>query len=127
MRIATKAGVTALMSAAGVGWRDGKTKGSVDDVMAALKMTLALGLDVNAVNDRGETALHGAAIRGAKPIIEFLAANGANFLVRNKAGYTALDKAMGKGAALGEVRAPDEEVVALFKKFEDAQSTSAQN
>jgi ankyrin repeat protein len=124
-RIATKAGVNALMSAAGVGWRDGKTKGSVEEVLEALKMTIALGLDVNAANDRGETALHGAAQRGAKPIIDFLAANGANFLAKNKAGYTPLDKAMGKGAGLGEVRSPDEAVVALLQKYTEAQEAVA--
>jgi uncharacterized protein len=121
-RIATKAGVTALMSAAGVGWRDGKTRGTVEEVMEAMKLCMTLGFDVNSVNDRGETALHGAAVRGSKAIIEYLAANGARADLRNKSGYTPLDKAMGKGAAAGEIRAPDEEVVAIFKKLEAAQA-----
>jgi hypothetical protein len=46
---------------------------------------------------KGETALHGAAHRGADDITKFLVEKGANVNARNKRGFTPLDLAMGKG------------------------------
>jgi ankyrin repeat protein len=124
-RIATKAGITALMSAAGAGWRDGKTRGAEAEALEALKLCVELGLDVNAVSDRGETALHGAAARGANSIVQYLADHGANLAAKNKAGYTALDAALGKGAA--QVRAPNEATAELLRKLEAEQNRTASN
>ena len=62
---------------------------------------MSLGLDVNAATDKGETALHGAAHRGADIIAKYLIDNGANVNARNKRGFTALDLAMGKGGYAG--------------------------
>ncbi len=58
------------MVAAGVDlWNPGEDGGSTTDdepeALEAVKMLVELGNDVNAANDRGETALHGAAYRGA--------------------------------------------------------------
>jgi ankyrin repeat protein len=76
--IATFAGTTPLMAAAGVNWVFNQT---FDEGPAALleavELCHELGLDVNARNSMGLAAVHGAANRGSNDIIEFLAANGA--------------------------------------------------
>ena len=91
---------TALMVAAGVAWTD-HIKGTEAEALEAVKLCVSLGLDVNAATDKGETALHGAAHRGADTIAKYLIDNGANVKARNKRGFTALDLAMGKGGYAG--------------------------
>jgi ankyrin repeat protein len=51
---------------------------------------VALGADIDAVNDDGQTALHAAAYIGADTIIEYLASRGAKLDVMDKFGQTAL-------------------------------------
>ncbi len=46
--------------------------------------------DVGRADDRGYTALHGAALRGANPIVEFLAERGADLLAESNEGWTPL-------------------------------------
>jgi uncharacterized protein len=91
---------TALMVASGVAWTD-HIKGTEAEALEAVKLCVSLGLDVNAATDKGETALHGAAHRGADSITKYLVDNGANVKARNKRGFTALDLAMGKGGYNG--------------------------
>src|SRR5580658_168944 len=91
---------TALMVAAGVAWNDHIT-GTDAQALDAVKLCVSLGLDVNAATDKGETALHGAAHRGADSIAQYLIDQGANVKARNKRGFTALDVAMGKGGYNG--------------------------
>jgi ankyrin repeat protein len=84
---------TPLMVAAGVDmWNPGEDGGSAPDfepeALEAVKMLVELGNDVNAVNDRGETALHGAAYRGANSIVDYLVEKGAKLDVRSKQGWT---------------------------------------
>jgi ankyrin repeat protein len=67
------------------------------EFVEAIKLCLNKGADVNAVNDRGETAMHGAAVRGADLIVQFLADKGAKLDVKNKAGRTPYQLAMGIG------------------------------
>jgi ankyrin repeat protein len=96
---------TALMVASGVAWND-HIRGTEAEALEAVQLCVSLGLDVNAATDKGETALHGAAHRGADTIAKYLIDNGANVKARNKRGFTALDLAMGKGGyngGLGEV------------------------
>jgi ankyrin repeat protein len=87
----------ALMFAAGLGWRDGSPaapsydQGSPEDAVQAITLLLERGLDLNAANDNGETALHLAVInRGAPEIVKFLIAHGANLKAQNKRGQTPL-------------------------------------
>jgi ankyrin repeat protein len=55
-------GTTALMAAAGVGTRSpGEDAGTEDEVLEAMEVALSLGADLNAVDQHGETAMHGAA------------------------------------------------------------------
>jgi ankyrin repeat protein len=84
---------TPLMVAAGLDlWNPGEDGGSSPDqepeALEAVKMLVALGNDVNALNDRGETAMHGAAYRGAMTIVQYLADQGARLDVRSKQGWT---------------------------------------
>lgn len=84
---------TPLMVAAGVDmWNPGEDGGAGPDsepeALAAVKMLIELGNDVQAVNDRGETALHGAAYRGANSIAKYLVEQGAKLDVRSTQGWT---------------------------------------
>ena len=86
------------MFAAGVGYRDKNTRGTERDALEAVKILVDAGLDLHQVNTRGETALHGAADRGADTIVQFLVDHGAELNVKTKQGFTPLDVAMGKAS-----------------------------
>ena len=92
--LSTKTQTSALMLAAGVG------RGSTPEreALEAVKLCVKLGNDVNAIDDTGETALHGTAYRGndgSTTIIRFLVDNGAKLNVQNKFGWTPLAIAEG--------------------------------
>jgi len=77
---------------------------------------VSLGLDVNRAGARGETALHGAALRGADTIVQYLVDQGANLNAKSKAGFTPLDVAMGK-STLAQLPVPHDGTVALIRKL----------
>ena len=77
------------MFAAGVGYRDKNTRGSESDALEAVKVVIAAGLDIKQTNSRGETALHGAAVRGADTIVQFLVDQGAEAQREEQAGIHA--------------------------------------
>jgi len=85
---------TALMIAAGVGKRvggdedDTRERGTERDAIEAVKLCLARGVDVNAFNDNGDTALHGAT---GDALIRFLVEKGARVDAQNRAKQTPLD------------------------------------
>jgi ankyrin repeat protein len=114
--LVTKDDNTALMFAAGVGYRDKNTRGSERDALEAVKIFVDAGLDLRRVNARGETALHGAADRGADTIVQFLVERGAELNVKTKQGFTPLDVAMGK-ASLAQLPVPKPTTVALLRKL----------
>jgi ankyrin repeat protein len=93
--LATKNHTTAFMLAAGLGWRDLYSEGSDADAIEFLRIGLERGADINAANDLGNTALHGAAERGTAKVVEFLVARGARLDAKNKKGQTPLDMALG--------------------------------
>jgi ankyrin repeat protein len=70
-----------------------------------LNFVRAFGLDVNAVTDKGETALHGAACKGANSVIQSLLDNGAK-VTPNKQGFTPLDIAMEKAVRMARFSLP---------------------
>jgi ankyrin repeat protein len=114
-KLTTKDGNTALMFAAGVGYRDKNTRGSESEALEALKLTVNAGLDVKQVNTAGDTALHGAASRGADSIVEFLVDRGADLNLKNKRGFTPLDAAIGKGG--NALPVPHDSTIALLRKL----------
>lgn len=88
---ATSAHDTALMLAAGVGNAPGGPPEA--QVLEAVKLAHAQGNDVNAVDDNGDTAMHGAVLRGNNSVVQYLADNGAKLSVKNSIGWTPLDLA----------------------------------
>lgn len=114
--LATKEGNTALMFAAGVGYRDKNTSGTEAQALEALQVMVELGLDVNQLNNRGETALHGAAGRGADTIVQYLVDRGARLDIKSKAGFTPMDFAMGKNV-VAQLPVPHDSTVALLRKL----------
>jgi uncharacterized protein len=94
--IPTFAGTTALMAAAGVNWVFDQTYDEGPKaLLEAVQLLHGLGMDVNAVNSMGLTALHGAANRGSDDIIRFLVDKGAKLDVKDKEGRTPLTWAEG--------------------------------
>jgi uncharacterized protein len=70
---------TPLLAAAGVGTGEpAEEAGDESEALEAVKMLLALGADINAVNNDGETVMHGAAHGIAPLVIELLAERGAD-------------------------------------------------
>ena len=62
----------------------GARTGSEAEVVAGIDMLLALGIDIDAVNESGETAMHQAAYRDRSAPIKLLAARGADVAVWNR-------------------------------------------
>ncbi len=83
---------TPLLAAAGVGClAPGEEAGTEDEAIEAVKLALELGNDVNAVDDNGETAVHGAAYKNLPKVVELLAMKGAKRNIwnrKNKYGWT---------------------------------------
>ena len=78
-KIATAHNDTALAVAAGIGWVEGVTfEWSPQQSVDAVKMCLDLGIDPNAADDQGRTALHGAAHKGRTEVIQLLVDRGGN-------------------------------------------------
>lgn len=83
---------TPLMAAAGVGTRaPGEEAGTEDEAVATVKLLLAKGADLNAVDRNGETAMHGAAYKSLPQVVLLLNQHGARIEVwnqPNKYGWT---------------------------------------
>jgi len=94
--IPTIHGTTALMAAAGVNWVVSQTyTEGPEALLEAVRLCFELGMDVNAANSMGITAVMGAANRGSDDIIEFLVEHGARLDVADNEGRTPLDWARG--------------------------------
>jgi ankyrin repeat protein len=120
-----KNGTTALMLAAGVGRGTGvfaKDYATEAELLAAVKFLVELGVeagvDIDAANDSGQTALHIAA-QASDGIVKYLAEHGANLDAKDKQGRTALDVAMGKGvrARIGGESTVRESTAALLREL----------
>jgi ankyrin repeat protein len=110
-----KTGETPLMAAAGVGASaqadrrglsvlDGGKVESEAQVFDTVTAAIALGADLDAVNQAGDTALHGAAALGYDRVIQTLVDHGAQPNPRNKRGQTPLGLIAGKK---DNVRSPE--------------------
>jgi ankyrin repeat protein len=90
---------TPLMAAAGLATRSpGEDAGTESEVLEAVQVLLDLGADINAVDNNGETAMHGAAYKNLPKVVKFLAAKGAKIDIWNKDdkfGWTPLAIAVG--------------------------------
>ncbi|HEX4998511.1 MAG TPA: ankyrin repeat domain-containing protein [Terriglobia bacterium] len=95
-KVTTFSGTNALMAAAGVNWTVNQTYDEgPESLLEAVTLCHELGMDVNAVNSMGLTALMGAANRGSDSIIEFLVSKGAQLAVKDNEGRTAYNWAEG--------------------------------
>ena len=83
------------MATAGISVMESETSTSEQRLLNALKYLLELGLDLNATNDAGNTALHAAAYTGFNVIAQFLVEHGAVVNVWNNRGETPLKIADG--------------------------------
>jgi|GEM_PF-5648343 len=82
---------------------------------------LANGGDLNARDNNGRTALHGAASWGWNEAVEFIAASGVDLQAKDNNGLSPLDVALGKTAGAGAGRGgggnPHPETAALLQKL----------
>jgi uncharacterized protein len=111
--IATKSGNTPLMAAAGVGWASNWSVNAPVSPFEAIKYCVELGNDVNAVDGRGYTPLHGAAYVGNNEMVLYLVEKGAKVDARSKAGDSPADMANGPW----RFGLPHPETVALLEKL----------
>ncbi len=81
------------------GGNEGNTE-EAKRALEAVKVAVALGADVNATNEDGQTALHNAAFTGAEAIVQFLADHGAKVNVKNNYGETPWSMAAGLSPVL---------------------------
>jgi ankyrin repeat protein len=91
---------TPLMVASGLMlWNPGEDGGSLlgqeQEVLEAVQLCVEHGNEINATNIYGETALHGAAYRGANLVVQYLADHGGKLDVKDEHGWTALTVANG--------------------------------
>jgi ankyrin repeat protein len=88
-RVATKGdNTTPLLAAAGGPWLEDRTPEEQRRALEAVQAAVELGADLNAANEKGLTALHGAAYAGANEVVEFLISKGAAVDAKDKIGQT---------------------------------------
>jgi ankyrin repeat protein len=111
-----------LMIAAGQGY--GGIRGEAvrivvptpEGAVEAVKLLIDRGMDVDAFNSAGNTAMHGAVGRG-DAVVKFLASQGAALNQRNKAGFTPLDLALGLAGGRGGRGVVRESTAALLRQL----------
>src|SRR4029453_8284147 len=73
------------------------TPATEEDSLAALTLVANAGVDLDAFNMNGDTAIHRAAARGADSIVTYLAQRGVRLDTLDRRGRTPLDVALGVG------------------------------
>jgi len=87
--------MTPLMVATGIGWIGNFSQNLPDSWMDAVHYCVELGNDINATDQDGYTALHGAAARGDNEMVNYLVEQGAHVNTLNKDGNSPADMAFG--------------------------------
>jgi uncharacterized protein len=103
-KLATRANINPLMAAAGLGTKEEDTTGrkkTQAEAIEAIRLCLDAGVDINAQDSRGQTAMHGAALQGFDQVIQFLAEHGAKLDIKDMRGKTPIDAAMGLSGGFG--------------------------
>lgn len=108
---------TPLMAAAGVGTRaPGEEAGTEPEALEAVSLALELGGDVNAIDNNGETAMHGAAYKSLPKVVELLADKGAKIEVWNKKNkYEWTPLLIAEGYRVGNFKPSAETIAALHR------------
>ncbi len=132
-KLSTRAGITPLMAAAGMGSKEEDSTGrfkTQDEAIDAIDLCIKAGADVNAANSSGQTALHAAAQSGSDKVVEALIARGANVNAKDQKGNTPLDNALGNaggsGGFDGSRKDVHESTAALLTKHGAQQGTALQ-
>lgn len=121
-------GITPLLAAAGIGYAKGEAPGTPEQCLEAVKVLAAAGNDVKAIARLskgsgfggmgggwdGATALHGAVIRAARGLVEWLIAQDIPLDVKGAGGRTALDHA--RGSTLGINYSVQPELAEIIEK-----------
>jgi uncharacterized protein len=120
---------TPLMAAAGVGTlAPGEEAGTEPEALEAVQLALDLGGDINAVDNNGETAMHGAAYKNLPNVVQFLADKGAKIEIwnrENKYGWTPLRIA--EGYRVGNFKPSAETIAAIRRVMQTAGVTPPAN
>jgi ankyrin repeat protein len=120
-------GSTPLMAAAGLGTTEPlEEAGEEIEAIEAVTMLLDLGADIDAVDDNGDTAMHGAAYNNYPLVVQLLADRGADPQVwkeRNKFGRTPLFIAEGYH---GRLPRPDPPTIAAVTRLMRAAGLSTE-
>ena len=124
--LATRSQANALMLAAGLGTTEQDTTGrfkNETDIVDTIDIMLGQGIDINAADNRGRTALHGAALMGFDEVVAALVERGADLTLEDRSGYTPLDTALGLAGGFGftggEGRVNESTVVLIENFLED--------
>ncbi len=120
---------TPLMVAAGLDiWNPGEDGGTFsgqeEEVLEAVTMCVELGNDVNAVNDLMETALHGAAFRGANIVVDYLIEQGATLDARDENGW--IPWAIADGFSYSDFYKAQKHTAELLAKYMTEQGLSTE-
>jgi ankyrin repeat protein len=115
-QVANADNCTPLLAAAGVGaLGDGdEAAGTEEEALEAVRLLLELGVDVNAVDDNAETAMHGAAYQSRFTLVQLFAEHRADINVwnrKNKFGWTPL--MIAQGHRPGNFRPAPDTIVAI--------------
>ena len=104
---------TPLLVAAGIGHIEGQILASEAQAFEAVEMLVELGEDVNTTNELSQTALHGAAYRGANSIVQYLIDQGAKIDAKDEKGRMPVTIADGVITASSRFIAHDETAALL--------------
>src|SRR5215467_1365402 len=97
---------------------------SEEEYVEAVNLCLAQGVDVNAANSMGLTAMHGAANRGWESIVQILADHGSKLDPKDKEGRTPMTYAQGIFLAIKPPE-PKPKAMALLNKLMSAAPPAA--
>ena len=115
-------GSTALMAAAGLGClAPDEEAGTEEEAIEAVKLALQLGCDINAVDQNGETAMHGAAYKSLPKVVALLAERGAKIETwnrKNEYGWTPI--LIAEGYRVGNFKPSADTIAALHRVMRDA-------
>ena len=106
-----------LLAAAGIGTiAPGEEAGTEDEAIAAVELLLNMGANINAIDDNGETAMHGAAYKSLPKMVRFLSDHGADISrwnAKNKYDWTPL--LIAEGYRQGNFKPSAETIQALHE------------
>jgi len=122
-KLKNRANCTPLLAAAGVGVIGGGSEaaGTDEESVSAIKYLISLGADVNATDNNGNSAMHGAAYKSRPKLIHFLAEQGADPKIWNqKSKFGVTPIAIAEGHRPGNFRPSPETEAALLEALSKA-------